>query len=101
MGELRDEFDGEEHDEIRREDGGAYVVQGEVSVLDFNRATGWEVLGAPGDSLGGVIFDALGREPNQGDQVEVGACVLKVLRCKGTHIQSVRVEQVPELYAAG
>ncbi len=96
VGELRDEFDGEEHDEIRREDGGAFVVRGEVSVLDFNRASGWDVPGARGDSVGAVVFDALGREPDQGDRVQVGAFVLVVVRCEGTHIQSVRVERAPE-----
>ena len=100
VGELRDEFDGDEHQDIGLEAEGVYVVRGGVSVLDFNRASGWRLPGARGDSLGGLVFDALGREPAQGDKVRVGSFELVVLRSRGTHIQSVRVEQVPEPDAA-
>ena len=96
VGELRDEFDGEESQDINLVPGGAYIVKGGVSVLDFGRASGWSLAGGPGDTLGGLVFDALGCEPEQGDRVRAGAFELVVLRCEGTHIQSVRVEQVPE-----
>jgi len=92
VGELRDEFDHEELEEVRSVSDGVYEAAGGVTVLDFNRKSGWTVPGRKGQSLGGVAFSALGRAPKTGDQVVVDGYTLSVLKVAGTHIQQVRVE---------
>ena len=89
VGELREELD-----QIRRVSDEAYAADGSVTVLDFNRVSGWSLPAAIGQSLGGVAFTALGRAPEVGDRVQVGGYALIVTRSEGTHIQEVRVEDL-------
>jgi CBS domain containing-hemolysin-like protein len=51
VGEIRDEFDSEELFEIRRLHDGSYQVLGRVSVLDFNRESGWQIAAERGDTM--------------------------------------------------
>ncbi len=98
VGEIRDEFDREELQAIRRHDG-EFEALGRVKVLDFNRETGWELPAEPGDTLSGLAFNALGRAPRKGDAVRIGDFQLIVLDVSGTRIPRVRVRRVAE--AAG
>jgi len=93
VGEIRDEFDREELQAIR-DVGGEFEVLGRVKVLDFNRATGWEVPAEPGDTLSGLVFNALGRAPRRGDAVEIGDFRVAVLDVSGTRIARVRVRRL-------
>jgi CBS domain containing-hemolysin-like protein len=90
VGEIRDEFDREELQAIRRTEGG-YEVLGRVSVLDFNRETNSEMPFEPGDTMAGVIFNSLGRAPRKGDVVRVGEHEMVVLDVSGTRIPRVHV----------
>jgi len=100
VGEIRDEFDTEELLEIRRVVDGAYEVMGRVSVLDFNRESGWHIEAERGDTLGGLIFNTLGRAPRRGESVRVGQYDLKVVDVSGSRIARVRVQDVPETAAS-
>jgi putative hemolysin len=93
VGEIRDEFDTEELEEIRELADGSYDVLGRVSVLDFNRASGWQVEAERGDTLGGLVFNTLGRAPRRGESVTVGAYRLIVVDVSGSRIARVRVEE--------
>ena len=99
VGEIRDEFDTEELLEIRRVVDGGYEVMGRVSVLDFNRESGWHVEAERGDTLGGLIFNTLGRAPRRGESVRVGQYDLRVVDVSGSRIARVRVQVVPETAA--
>ncbi len=90
VGEIRDEFDREELQAIRRTASG-YECLGRVSVLDFNRATGYEIPAEPGDTMAGLVFNALGRAPLKDDHVSAGAYLLTVLEVSGTRIPRVAV----------
>ena len=96
VGEIRDEFDREELLTIRSVSDNAYRSLGRVTVLDFNRQTGWEVPANPGDTLSGLVFNQLGRPPRRGDRVRVPGYELSVADISGTRITEVLVEQKPE-----
>ncbi len=90
VGEIRDEFDREELQTIRPV-GDAYEVLGRIKVLDFNRASGWEVPAERGDTLGGLVFNTLGRAPQQGESVEIPGFRVNVTGVSGSRITRVRV----------
>ncbi len=96
VGEIRDEFDREELLTIRRLSDGSYRSLGRVTVLDFNRQTGWEVPASPGDTLSGLVFNLLGRPPRQGDRVQVPGYELAVADISGTRITEVRIDRRDE-----
>jgi CBS domain containing-hemolysin-like protein len=96
VGEIRDEFDSEELLEIRRLADGTYEALARVSVLDFNRKSGWEVPAERGDTLGGLIFNTLERAPRKGELVEIPGFSLRCLDVSGTRITRVQVIEQPD-----
>jgi len=92
VGEIRDEHDREELQSIQAQ-GGDYEALGRVKVLDFCRATGWEILAEKGDTLSGLVFNRLGKPPRRGDKVELDGHEVEVLEVSGTRIARVRVRQ--------
>jgi CBS domain containing-hemolysin-like protein len=93
VGEIRDEFDFEELQVIRPASGDSHIALGRVSVLDFNRATGWEVPAEPADSLGGLVFNTLGRAPQKGESVEIPGYRIRVVDVSGSRITRLRVSR--------
>ena len=100
VGEIRDEFDTEELLEIRQSIDGSYDVLGRVSVLDFNRRSGWHVEAERGDTLGGLIFNTLGRAPRRRESVRIGEYELIAIDVSGSRIARVRVQAAPPEAAA-
>jgi CBS domain containing-hemolysin-like protein len=95
VGELRDEFDAEERDEVRLRAGGGWVLD-PVTSLDRAR----ELVEAPPEvpeevhTVAGLLQSALGRLPRAGDRIDFGAGhELVAAVVQGTRI--VRVELVP------
>jgi putative hemolysin len=91
VGEIRDEFDREELETIRRLPDGSYQVLGWLKVLDFNRESGWEVPAERGDSLGGLVFNTLGHAPRQGERVSLPGFEITVAGVSGSRITRVRI----------
>ena len=93
VGEIRDEFDRDELLAIRKLPDGSFLALGRVKVLDFNRRTSWEVPAEPGDTLSGLVFNALGRAARRGDEVHVPGYALQVADVSGTRIARVFVRE--------
>lgn len=70
VGEIRDEFDSEELNMIHKTDSFC-EAPARVKVRDFNRSTGLSVPAERGDTLGGLVFNTLGRAPNPDECVEI------------------------------
>lgn len=86
VGEIRDEFDAEELQAIKSIGEDGFEAIGRLKVLDFNRETGWSVPAEPGDTLGGLVFNTLGRAPRKGDRVNVPGYELEVNDVSGARI---------------
>ncbi len=93
VGEIRDEFDREELLAMRQLPDHSFQALGRVKVLDFNRQSGWDVPAEPGDTLSGLVFNALGRAPRKGDTVRVPGYELSVVDVSGTRIVRVLVRE--------
>jgi CBS domain containing-hemolysin-like protein len=93
VGEIRDEFDREELLTIREQPDGSHQALGRLKVADFNRETGLDVPAERGDTLAGLVFNALGRAPRRGDVVKVPGYKLEVADISGTRITQVRVRE--------
>lgn len=91
VGEIRDEFDFEELLSVRKLPDESYEVLGRVSVLDFNRKSGWELPSEKGDTMGGLFFNTLGRSPRRGDKVVVGEYLMTCQDLSGSRITRIRV----------
>jgi putative hemolysin len=96
VGEIRDEFDREELLAIRVVPDGGWDALGRLKVADFNRETGAEIPGEPGDTLGGLVFHGLGRAARPGETVEVGGYTIRATEVTGRRIRRVHVDAVEE-----
>jgi magnesium and cobalt exporter, CNNM family len=95
VGELRDEFDGQERPDIVKVARGVYRVSGAMLVHDAERALGAELGPRHEDTLGGAVLSELGRRPKVGDRVRIGSAAVEVLEVDLGRIQSVRVSVEP------
>ncbi len=68
VGEIRDEYDEDEVDIIRKVSDNDYVVQGNVKLDDLNDVLGTKLASEEYDSLGGFIIENLDRLPKNGDR---------------------------------
>jgi len=91
VGEIRDEFDSEELFTIRKLRDGSYEVLGRVTVLDFNRESGWHVPAERGDTIGGLIFNTLERAPRKGEHVSVPGYDFVCVDVSGSRIARIHV----------
>ena len=97
VGEIRDEFDSEELLTIRKSSDGSYEALGRVTVLDFNRESGWSIPAERGDTIGGLIFNTLGRAPRKGEVLSVPGYDLLCVDVSGSRITRARIsEREPE-----
>jgi CBS domain containing-hemolysin-like protein len=96
VGEIRDEFDSEELYTIRELRDGTYEVLGRVSVLDFNRESGWSVPAERGDTIGGLIFNTLERAPRKGEVIQLPGYDLTCVDVSGSRIARVRIGERPD-----
>jgi len=92
VGEIRDEYDDEEHTIHRLSDGSA-IVNARMLVEDVNEQLDLHIPESDEyDSLGGYIFHALGRIPRPGDTLDVQDCTMTVQNATPRQIISVRIQ---------
>ncbi len=69
VGEIRDEYDVDEEDLIRRLDSHTYLIEGSVKLDDVNDALGLHLHSDNYDSIGGYVIDLTGQLPGTGQSV--------------------------------
>lgn len=94
IGEVQDEFDPRPN-AVTRSDEGPPLVRGDLSVEDVNQMLGLELPTDGPDSVGGLVFEALGRIPEVGDTVEIAGSRLRVAEMHGNSVNRVAVEAIP------
>jgi putative hemolysin len=92
VGEIVDEFDVEEPVVERRPDG-SIVVAGRLGIDDASELLGVQLPEGTWDTVGGLVLDAAGRVPRQGEAVEVEGFRLVAERVQGRRIGRVRIER--------
>lgn len=93
MGEIEDEFDVPERD-IVRTGGGQALVAGSVTLDEFNDSFGTDIDDEDFNTVGGAVFHAMGRVPEEGDIVTAHGMDFTVLEMDGSRIARLRVDPV-------
>jgi CBS domain containing-hemolysin-like protein len=95
VGEIEDEFD-EPEVEIVPLSEGVYRLDGKVRIVDFNERFGTELSSEDYDTIAGLVFGQLGREPLLEDEVVFERLRLVVEAMEGHRITSLRLLIRPE-----
>lgn len=69
VGEIRDEYDADEEENIQEIDENTYLLEGSMNLDDINDALGTNLQCADYDSIGGIIIEALDRFPDDGEEI--------------------------------
>ena len=91
IGEIVDEFDAVEAPLLEPLQVGEWLVHGRIPIDEFNNLLGADLPDDDWDTLGGLIFDGLGRVPEVGESVTTTGFDLIVEAIQGRRITRVRV----------
>jgi putative hemolysin len=94
VGEITSEY-GAERRLIRSMSEQEAVVDAAISISDFNEAMNVELPTEDADTVGGFIFEQLGRIPDPGDAFQTGDLEFRILSMSGQRISMVRVRRIP------
>jgi len=95
VGEIVDEYDAEEHD-IERFDDGTLLVDGGLNIGDVADELGIDIPNEDFDSVGGFVFSALERVPEPGDAIDFEGFVFFVESVEGRRVRRVRITPAPQ-----
>jgi putative hemolysin len=90
VGEIADEFDVEE-EPIQRVSESEAVLDARVSIDALQELFGVQVEEGDFDTVGGFVFNHLGKMPSVGEELEVDGLVVRVLSVSGRRIKRLRV----------
>ncbi len=93
VGEIRDENDVEEP-EIEREDDDKFWVSARVSLEDLSELTGQDFTHDDVQTIGGLVYELVGRVPRAGEALVVGNFKLVVERVVRRRVERVYLERL-------
>src|SRR6202162_1007308 len=100
VGDIDDEFDVEDDQNIRREGERQFSVRGSTRIDEFNQYFHAELPEDEFDTVAGLIMKQLGRMPRRGETVMLGMFEFRVMRTDRRRIDSLRVSIPPQFHTA-
>jgi magnesium and cobalt transporter len=92
VGEIDDEFDVEEDQNIRRDAERQFTVRGVTRIAEFNEYFGARLSEAEGfGTIAGLMMKQLGRLPRRGESITIDGFEFRVLRADRRRIDTLRV----------
>ena len=96
VGEIRDEYDGDEAELLKKMDDRTYLIEASMKLDDINDALGTRLDSEDYDSIGGIIIEALDRLPVDQEEVTLSdGTQLKVQGIDQNRIKKVMLK-LPE-----
>ena len=95
VGDIRDEYDEDEEEELVDLGDGQYLVEGSMKLDDLNDILDLELSSEDYDSVGGLVIDRLEHLPSQGEEVVCGNVRLVVEQVEKNRIDKVHLYILP------
>jgi putative hemolysin len=93
VGEIQDEYDQSEEAPYTQVGEGEYIFQGRVDLRDFNEVMSSQLPTEETETLGGFIYEHIGRVPSTGESLQVGDISLTIEQVTGRRIRKVRAKK--------
>jgi CBS domain containing-hemolysin-like protein len=100
VGEIEDEFD-ESESQIQVISPNEIVVDAGVLIADVNQALGLALHDQDVDTIGGLVYNEMGRIPRPGEDITVDSAAIQVMETRENRIVRVRVSKQPDLDTDG
>jgi len=91
VGDIDDEHDLAEEDNIRRHRDERYTVKARTTLEEFNEAFGLDWTASDYETIGGLVIHELGHLPRRGEELEHRGFSFKVLRADRRRVRLLRV----------
>jgi magnesium and cobalt transporter len=93
VGEIDDEFDVEDDQNIRRDAEAQFTVRGVTRIEEFNQFFGAHLPEGQGvDTIAGLLMKQLGRLPRRGEATSIDGFEFRVLRADRRRVDTLRVQ---------
>ncbi len=89
VGEIRDEYDDDEDDFIRKLSDNEYDIEASIKLDDLNDALGTTLKSNNYDSLGGLVIELLDKLPDEGELATTDNITLKVTKVAKNRIERI------------
>ena len=93
VGDIRDEYDEDEGEDIVQTGRNEFEVPGSMSLDDVNEMLDINLQSEAYESVGGLLMELLDRLPEEGDSVETGQVTLTAVKVSGTKTETVRISK--------
>ena len=90
VGEIRDEYD-KEAPMVSSAGAGRYVVSGRIDLDELNAALKISIPAGGVDTLGGFLYNLIGRVPDEGEEIRYEGIVFTISRLEGQRIVEVMI----------
>lgn len=91
VGEIDDEYDIDDEQDIRREDARTFTVRAQTRLEDFNDYFATAYSDEEFDTVGGLLLNHLGRLPRRGEVIQLDGFEYKVLRGDRRRLELLRL----------
>ena len=91
VGDIDDEFDVEEDQDIRQEGGSGFLVRGATAIEDFNEFFGTELSDEEFDTVAGLVMKQLGHLPRRGEWVQIAGIQMRVIRADRRRVEMLKI----------
>lgn len=97
VGEIRDEFDQDEEEDVQEVANNEYIIEGSMKLSDVNDELDLALESEHYDSIGGFIFGLLDHLPQSGESVTYENLILEVASVEKKRIEKVRLTILPKV----
>lgn len=94
VGDIEDEHDVDDDDQIREREHGIYAVKAQTPIEEFNECFGTELDEEAFDTIGGLMLKEFGRLPRRGETTTVDRFRFKVLNADNRKIRLIQVKPI-------
>lgn len=96
VGEIQDEFDEEEGEEIAKHEDGSYTVDGKVILEDINELLDTNIEAENIDTIGGWVYSRLSTYPQVNDKIEYENYVFVIIKCNRKRISKILIKNIED-----
>ena len=91
VGDIDDEFDVEDDQNIRKEAERQFLVRGATPIAEFNEYFGVDLADDEFDTVAGLVMKQLGHLPRRGETLMIGEIEIRVLRADRRRVEALKV----------
>ncbi|MDR3491110.1 MAG: transporter associated domain-containing protein [Gammaproteobacteria bacterium] len=93
VGDIEDEYDIDEDDQIKKHVDGNYTVKATTPIDDFNEYFNTEFSDEEFDTIGGLVLKGFGHLPKRGEKIKIENYVFKILHSDNRRIHLLEIKK--------